>query len=172
MQTSGLRRRGPRRYALYSAAQILSGAPIMSRTMTFVWLGLCYQMMVTDPAVAGNRKTTEKPSSLERRAAPRIGVSVTVLPTCAIRLDEAAGTAISQPVEIRCTRNARYGVGLAEGSGQLASGGSGGALEPSVARFAKQSNGRADVFVLEKARISEQSLPNGHAEVTVLAIDF
>lgn len=130
------------------------GTSLCSKTAAVVWLGLCTQTVTAGAATAAEANASkERPSSLrQNRARSQMGVSVTVLPTCAIRMPDGSAVGTDgQPLSIQCTQDSAYNLGVSGGSSKLAS---------------KGSSGRqTQAYSVEKADA-------GDREVTILSIDF
>lgn len=129
------------------------GTDFCSKTVAVVWLGLCTQSVASSEATAAEAQNSkQRPSLLAGRTSTQMGVSVTVMPTCAIRMPDGSAVGTDgQPLSIQCSQNAAYDLKVAKGSGKLADRGSGG----------KQTQS----YRVEKADA-------GDREVTVLSIDF
>ena len=109
-------------------------ALITPKTLTAFCVGAsfcCYIMLpgavLAETWTSSDRRTqndqsrapaVERRSGLDRRASTRFGVSVTVLPACAISVNATAIMGAGQPVEIQCTQNNFHTIGRAESSTQ------------------------------------------------------
>ena len=129
------------------------GANLCSKTVTVVWMGLCTQSMTSGGVSAEETQAkTDRPTARAGRTSSQMGVSVTVMPTCAIRMPDGSAVGIDgQPLNIQCSQDSAYSLNVSEGSGKLSNRGLGGR--------------QTQVYSLEKADVDDR-------EVTILSINF
>lgn len=84
---------------------------LYTRTAAAVWFGLCTQATLSSAASAEQKATGEGRPSLVRKASNQMGVSVTVMPTCAVRLSDGSAVGTDgQPLQVRCGGGGSFSV--------------------------------------------------------------
>jgi len=138
-------------------------------TFAIVWLGICFHASWSNQAQAETQASSKKPSAIERRSRSRIGVSAVVLPSCIVPMGNTLTHGHSHPVQMRCTPNTRYVLGL---NTQLGASASNPSSTPRGQRVIKQGNGYQDPSLLVAPKTSIRTVETGKTETTILLIEF